>query len=59
MKVSIIIPAYNEEHYISRTLEAALNQDFSGEFEVIVIDNASIDNTFQEASRFPGVKVLR
>lgn len=59
MKASIIIPAYNEEKYIGRTLTAALNQDFTEEFEVIVIDNASTDKTFEEANRFSGVIVLR
>lgn len=58
MKVSIIIPAYNEGKYIGETLEAVLHQDFPEEFEVIVADNASTDNTSEVARSFPGVKVL-
>jgi glycosyltransferase involved in cell wall biosynthesis len=56
MKASIVIPARNEEKYIARTLEAIVRQ---GAFEVIVVDNASTDNTFGVASGFRDVKVLR
>jgi len=56
MKVSIVIPAHNEEKYIAATLEAIAGQ---GAFEVIVVDNASTDNTFSVAGRFRDVKVLR
>jgi glycosyltransferase involved in cell wall biosynthesis len=55
MKASIVIPAYNEEGNIARTLEAVLNQDYHN-FEVIVIDNASSDKTGDIARSFP-VKV--
>ncbi len=43
-KVSVLIPAYNEEKYIIRTLEALLQQDYPN-FEIIITDNASTDNT--------------
>lgn len=42
--VSIIIPAYNIESYISACLDSALQQDFS-DFEIVVVDDGSIDNT--------------
>ncbi len=44
VKVSIVIPAYNEEKWIGKTLAAALAQDYSN-FEIIVVDNASTDTT--------------
>ena len=44
MKVSVVIPAYNEEKWIGKTLEAVLAQDYSN-FEVIVVNNASTDET--------------
>ncbi len=52
MKVSIVIPAFNEEGYISEAVQAALNQDYP-DFEVIVVDNASTDATAAVASKFP------
>jgi len=56
MKLSIIIPAYNEERLIGRCLEsidAALkaNSHFGFCSEVIVVDNNSTDRTAELASR--------
>lgn len=44
VKVSVIIPAYNAEHFIRKTLDAVLAQTFS-DFEVIVVDDGSKDQT--------------
>lgn len=43
--VSIVIPAYNEARFIEACLKSLKNQDFSGSFEIIVVDNNSTDNT--------------
>ncbi len=43
-KVSIIIPVYNGEKYIKKTLSSVFNQSFKG-FEVITIDDGSQDKT--------------
>ncbi len=43
--VSVVIPAYNEENYLPSCLESIRNQDYVGKYEVIVVDNASMDNT--------------
>lgn len=46
-KVSVIIPTYNGEDYIQRTLDSIFlknNQDF---FEIIVINDGSSDNTIK------------
>lgn len=42
--VSIVIPMYNAEKYISECLESILDQTFQ-DFEVIVVDDASTDNS--------------
>jgi len=46
MKISVVIAAYNEEKLIGRCLKAILMQEYLREdFEIIVIDNNSTDNT--------------
>ena len=42
--VSVIIPVYNAEKYISSTLESLRRQTFR-EFEVLIIDDGSTDNS--------------
>jgi cellulose synthase/poly-beta-1,6-N-acetylglucosamine synthase-like glycosyltransferase len=57
--ISVLIPAYNEEKVIARTIESALEIDYPKK-EIIVIDDGSIDNTLLIAKTFEkdGVKVL-
>ena len=43
-RVSIIVPAYNEEKFIARTLETLKNQTYR-DYEIIVVNNNSTDNT--------------
>lgn len=44
--VSVIIPCYNTEQYVAEALESVLAQTLSN-FEVIVMDDGSIDNTWK------------
>jgi peptidoglycan/xylan/chitin deacetylase (PgdA/CDA1 family)/GT2 family glycosyltransferase len=55
--VSVVIPAYNEENYLLSCLESIRKQDYAGEYEVIVVDNASTDNTAKIALDW-GAKVV-
>lgn len=43
-KVSVIVPVFNEEKYISKTLEALRLQTYANK-EVIIVNNNSTDNT--------------
>lgn len=47
MEISIIIPIYNAEKYLSRCLDSVLNaiNDFNGKAEILLIDNNSTDNS--------------
>ncbi|EDP70552.1 capsular polysaccharide biosynthsis protein [Flavobacteriales bacterium ALC-1] len=46
MKLSIIIPVYNVEKYISTCLDSIVNQDLKkDEYEVIIINDGSTDNS--------------
>jgi glycosyltransferase involved in cell wall biosynthesis len=48
--ISVVIPARNEEKYLPQCLESLKNQDFTSDFEIIVVDNGSIDNTISVAT---------
>ena len=48
MKLSVIIPMYNVEKYISTTLYSLINQN-NKNFEVILVDDGSTDNTYNTA----------
>lgn len=58
--ISIVIPAYNEEITISSCIRSMLALDYS-RYEVIVVDDGSSDNTFNEAMKYSeaGVRVIR
>ena len=57
-KVSIVIPAYNEERTVAELVKRVQAVDLGAlEKEVIVVDNNSRDNTAAVARRIPGVHV--
>lgn len=59
IKVSFVIPAYNEEDYIGRCLDAVFgNINDRKDIEVIVVDNNSTDRTAEVAARYKGVRLL-
>jgi len=43
-KVSIILPARNEEKYLAKCLDSLIDQDYKN-YEIIVIDDSSEDST--------------
>lgn len=45
MYISVIIPTYNVKDQVSAAVASVLNQKFQGEFEIILIDDASTDGT--------------
>ncbi|HMY34914.1 MAG TPA: glycosyltransferase [bacterium] len=59
MKISVIIPAYNEASIIGETLSALMKADRpSNPIEFIVVNNASTDRTAEIASSFPDIRVV-
>ena len=62
MKLSFVIPAFNEEKNISQCLESIIKEiaslSLQNECEIIVVDNNSTDSTAIVAKKFVGVKVL-
>jgi glycosyltransferase involved in cell wall biosynthesis len=65
MRLSFVVPAYNEEAYLPACLESILSQIDpgtthlpAGTCEIIVVNNASTDRTREVALRYPGVTVV-
>ena len=56
MKVSVVIPAFNEEEFIGKCLTSVTNQIIPAD-EIIVVNNNSTDKTEAIAKRF-GVKII-
>lgn len=52
MKVSIVVPALNEEKYIEATLKSIRAQKFDGQVELIVADGNSSDDTVAIAKKY-------
>lgn len=61
-KVSILIPVFNREVLLDECIQSAINQTHNN-FEVIVVDNASTDNTWavceQWATKDKRVRIFR
>lgn len=53
MQVSIVLPAYNCGAFISQTIESVLAQTWR-DFELIIIDDGSTDDTLAIVSRYAG-----
>lgn len=51
MKLSIIIPAYNEEETIYQLVENVLRVDYGLDYEVVIVNDGSTDNTLKILSK--------
>jgi poly-beta-1,6 N-acetyl-D-glucosamine synthase len=51
--ISVIVPAYNEGELMERALSSLLNLDYP-EYEVLVVDDGSTDETLERAVRWEG-----
>ena len=55
-KVSVIMPTYNRANLLPRSIDFVLNQSFS-DFELIVIDDGSTDETQNVLSRYHDIRI--
>ncbi|MDP3970759.1 MAG: glycosyltransferase family A protein [bacterium] len=59
-RVSVIIPAYNEEKTIARCIRSLVEQSLdSSEYEIIVVDNNCTDKTIEIVKLFPDIKIVK
>ena len=60
MKLSVVIPAYNEEKFIGRCLQSIFHEieGKNYDMEIVVVNNASTDKTREIIASFPEVKLV-
>ena len=59
-KISVILPVFNTEKFVNQAIQSVLEQTFS-DFELIIIDDASTDNTIEVIKQFkdPRIRLIR
>jgi glycosyltransferase involved in cell wall biosynthesis len=59
VKLSIIVPCYNEEETVGEVLKRVLALQLPCEVEVMVVDDGSTDNSMEIVAKFPHVHLIR
>ena len=54
--ISIIIPSYNHAHFLTLALQSVISQSYTN-WEVIIVDNHSEDDTDQVISNFSNYRI--
>lgn len=50
-KISIIVPVYNSEQYLTRCIDSVINQTYS-DWELILVNDGSTDQSAEICSRY-------
>ena len=56
--VSVIIPTYNRAHLVGRAIKSVLEQTYQ-DFELIVVDDGSTDNTEEVVRAFNNNRIIK
>lgn len=56
-RVSVLIPCYNVGRFLADAIDSVLAQTYR-DFEIIVVDDGSEDNTAEVAARYPGLRYI-
>ena len=55
--VTVLMPVYNGERYLTEAIESVLNQTFT-DFEILVMDDGSTDNTKEVIKEFNDERII-
>ena len=58
IRFSVIIPSYNSKKEVKRAIESITKQKFQN-YEIIVIDDCSTDNTYEELSSRTDIRIIK
>jgi len=61
MLFTIAIPTYNNASVVSKAIDSAINQDYKEDYEVLIVNNASTDNTVEVLETYksnPKVRII-
>jgi glycosyltransferase involved in cell wall biosynthesis len=56
--VTVVIPCYNQAHFLGEAIESVLAQSYP-DFEIVVVDDGSTDDTSEVAGRYEKVRLIR
>ena len=54
--ISVVIPLYNKEKYITETIQSVLAQTFK-EYEIVIVDDGSTDRSVNEVEKFDDKRI--
>lgn len=57
--ISVIVPVYNSARWLPDVIQALTAQDWTGEYEILMVDNASTDKSSEILQANPRVRYLR
>lgn len=57
LKLSVIVPVFNEEKTINKVINKILSANFPFEFEIIIVNDGSTDNTYKILDRIKNEKI--
>jgi glycosyltransferase involved in cell wall biosynthesis len=55
---SVVIPCFDQAHFLAEAIESVISQTQDG-VEIVVVDDGSSDNSFEVAGRYPEARRLR